>query len=112
MLAPGNLGTRNNRPMSIRDDSNHINPRQVELSSPTPARLFFPPGSHEEHVDRAAFELERNLSAALAMNREARVRQFEVDRACLAQASRDMRRVMGAMLTRHRDELAEDGRLG
>ena len=87
----------------------HINPRQIELSSPRPARLFFPPGSHEEHVERAAFELERNLSAALTMNREARIRQFEVDRTSLAQASRDMRRVMRAMLMRHRDELTADG---
>jgi hypothetical protein len=88
----------------------HINPRQVELSSPKPARLFFPRGSHEEHVERAAFELERNLAAALAMNRDARIRRVEVDRARLTEASRDMRRVMLAMLVRHGAELAEDTR--
>ncbi len=86
----------------------HINPRQIAFASPKPARIFFPPGSHEEHVERAAFELERNLPAALAMNREARVRQFEVDGARLAEASREMRRVMRDMLARHHDELAED----
>ncbi len=42
------------------------------------------------------------------MNREARIRRFEVDRARLAQAGREMRQVMRAMLARHRDELAED----
>ena len=86
----------------------HINPRQIELSSPGPARLFFPPGSHEEHIERAAFELERNLPAALAMNREARIRRFEVDHTRLARAGKEMRQAMRAMLARHRDELAED----
>ncbi|MFY9550920.1 MAG: hypothetical protein WAU32_07205 [Thermoanaerobaculia bacterium] len=84
----------------------HINPRQIELASAKTARIFFPPGSHEEHIERAAFELERNLPAALAMNREARIRRFEVDGARLAQASREMRQVMRAMLAGHRDELA------
>ena len=86
----------------------HINPRQIELASPRSARIFFPPGSHEEHIERAAFELERNLPAALAMNREARIRRFEVDSDRLAQASRDMRLVMRAMLARHSEELTED----
>jgi hypothetical protein len=86
----------------------HINPRQVELASAEPARIFFPPSSHEEHIERAAFELARNLPAALAMNREARIRRFEVDDARVAEASREMRQVMHAMLAHHRDELADN----
>jgi hypothetical protein len=85
----------------------HINPRQVELASPEAARLFFPAGCHEEHIELAAFVLERNLPAALAMNRESRIRRFEVDAVRLAQASREMRQVMRAMLERHREELVD-----
>ena len=83
----------------------HINPSQVELHHVNTARLFFPEGSHEEHVDRATFELQRNLPAALAMNRDARVRRVQVDHARLEGAAEEMRAFMRELLARHRDEL-------
>jgi len=90
----------------------HINPRQTELYSVKSARLFFPTGSHEEHIDRAAFELERNLPAILAMNRDSRIRQIEVDRVRLAQVAEELRRYMLEVLERHREELLEGCELG
>ena len=88
----------------------HINPRQIELSSGTSARLFFPAGSHEDHIERAAFELETNLPAVLAMNRDARIRRTSLDDAGLAAAAAELRRVMLALLERHREELGQCGR--
>ena len=88
----------------------HINPRQVELSADATARLFFPAGSHEDHIERAAFELEANLPAVLAMNRDARIRRIKVDGARLAAGAAELRRVMSALLERHRSELGQGGR--
>lgn len=85
----------------------HINPPQVEFSSRAPARLFFPAGSHEDHIERAAFELETNLPAALAMNRDARIRRIRLDEDRLAAAAAELRRVMLALLERHRAELGQ-----
>jgi hypothetical protein len=89
----------------------HINPRQVELSSGVAARLFFPAGSHEDHIERAAFELETNLPAILAMNRDARIRRIEVDEARLTAAAAELRHVMSALLQRHRADLELGGRV-
>ena len=90
----------------------HINPRQTELYSMESARLFFPSGSHEDHIERAAFELERNLPAVLAMNRDARIRRIELNSVRLAQVADDLRRNMLELLERHREELIETNELG
>ena len=82
----------------------HINPRQIEFSSGEAARLFFPAGSHEDHIERAAFELEANLPAVLAMNRDVRIRRFRLDEARLTVAAGELRRVMLELLERHREE--------
>ena len=76
------------------------------------ARLFFPSGSHEDHIERAAFELERNLPAVLAMNRDARIRRIELNSVRLAQVADDLRRNMLELLERHREELIETNELG
>ncbi len=87
----------------------HINPRQVRLNSLEPARLFFPAGSHEDHIERAAFELKKNLPAALSMNRNARIRRIEVDSTRLVQAANNMQKAMLDLLEKHREELIEGG---
>lgn len=85
----------------------HINPQQTTLYSKDAARLFFAPGSHEDHIERAALELERNLPAALTMNRDSRIRQIKADSTRLAQAGEELRRNMLELLERHREELVE-----
>lgn len=86
----------------------HINPSQTTLYATETARLFFPAGSHAEHIERAGFELARNLPAMLAMNRDARIRGIELDGARLRQVANDMRQCMLDLLERHRDELTEE----
>lgn len=87
----------------------HINPRQTAFFSLQSARLYFPLGSHEDHIEHAAFEVERNLPAVLTMNRDARIRKIELDSVQLTQVANDLRRIMLELLERHRDELM-DGR--
>ena len=58
----------------------HVNPLQSEFPSyPEVPRFFFSPGDRAAHVDRASFELVRNLRAALASNALARIRRTPVD---------------------------------
>ncbi len=83
----------------------HINPRQVETDSFKPARLYFPKGDHRQHIDRATFEMTRNVPAALAMNRDPFVRRVKIDEARLLDAAEEMRSTMLEALNRHRDEL-------
>ena len=80
----------------------HISPVQVGLTpSPTPARLFFPEGGYEDHIRRAAFELEKNAPAALRMNRDPRLRRVRLDEARLAKAAQDMSAAMSELLAKH-----------
>ena len=80
----------------------HINPEQVALTPGlTPARLFFPEGGYEDHIERAAFELEKNAPAALRMNRNPRLRRIRLDEARLAKAAQDMRAGMFELLVKH-----------
>lgn len=89
----------------------HINPRQKDFYSTTPARIFFPYGSHEDHIERAAFEVERNLPAFLAMNRDSRVRATELDSLILAELADELRRNMFELLERHREDPKEESAL-
>lgn len=83
----------------------HINPRQIAIKSREPPRLYFPTGSHEDHIERAAFELARNAQAAIAMNRDPHVRRIRLGGANLSTAAKDMRREMRALLEKHRLDL-------
>ena len=65
------------------------------------ARLYFPEGTSEDHIDRAAFELESNAAAAIKMNRDPTVRGVCLDRARLAKAAQDMRAAMLDLLANH-----------
>ena len=80
----------------------HINPGQAELGSDQPARLFFPPGDYELHINRASFEIERNLHGMIAMNRHPRIRRVELDQASLRAATQDMRATMLQLVEKHR----------
>ena len=80
----------------------HINPEQVALTPGlTPARFFFPKGGYQDHIECAAFELEKNAPAALRMNRDPRLRRIQLDEAQLAKAAQDMRAGMFELLVKH-----------
>ncbi len=83
----------------------HINPMQIAIKSKPPARFYFPPGSHEDHIERAVFELTRNAPAAIAMNRDPNVRRVRLEGVNLSTAAKDMRRVMYEFLEKHRPDL-------
>ncbi len=85
----------------------HINPRQLEIHTTRSARLYFPAGSHEDHIERAAFELEANLPAFLAMNRDPRIHRIALDPARLAEAAAELRQTMTTLLDRHRAEVGD-----
>ncbi len=74
----------------------HVNPVQLNLPLPwsiTP-RIVFPPGSAEEQIERASFELVANTKAALQMNQLARLRQFLIRRSALETAAKEMKSYM------------------
>jgi len=66
------------------------------LSPGAPQRLYFPAGGMAEHVERAAFELERNAPYATATS----LRALALDREELRAAAAAMRAAMLAMLER------------
>ncbi|UHD15893.1 hypothetical protein [Thiocapsa bogorovii] len=100
-----------------QDGHLHVNPEQYDLytrfSGHTP-RIYFPPGSRQEHVERAAFELRRNAVAAARMSPIERIRACPLAEEDLASAAESMRRIMSRMLTEHLPEagqaIARDGR--
>ena len=67
-------------------------------------RLYFPPGTVAEHVERAAIELERNAPFAAATSLRRDVRALALDPERLRAASRTMRAAMIALCERHRDD--------
>jgi hypothetical protein len=74
----------------------HLNPVQLNLSLPwsvTP-RMAFPPGSMEEQIERASFELVTNTKAILQMNQLARFRHFSIKRSALETAAKAMKSYM------------------
>ncbi len=81
----------------------HINPTEQELTGRlrgVSARIYFPEGTRSDHVDRAAFELARNVTAAMRMHPLRRVQTATIDADALAAAAADMVDVMGTMLAR------------
>ena len=84
----------------------HLNPIQANLPLPwsvTP-RCWFPPGSAEEQIDRAAFELRKNTAAVLLMNQLASVRAYRFERDRLKEAAAEMKTEMLELLKTHEDE--------
>ena len=81
----------------------HINPVQVNLPLKweiTP-QYFFPPGSKEDHIERAIFELTTNTLAALQTNQLARIRKFHIEKKNLTEASLQMKKYMNELLIRY-----------
>jgi hypothetical protein len=74
----------------------HLNPVQLNLPLPwsvTP-RIAFPPGSMEEQIERASFEIVTNTKAVLQMNQLTRFRQFSIKRSALETAAKAMKSYM------------------
>ena len=86
------------------DGHMHFNPAQDYFNSRldlarTP-RIYFPEGSRQEHVDRATFELKRNIPAALAMNVLPNIQNYSLDARELEAASEQMHQIMSEMLVK------------
>jgi len=80
----------------------HLNPEQNKLiMTHGSARIYFQPGSREEHVDRAAFELVKNTRGALAANKLSRVRGFELDTEKITAAAERMIEGMRKLIIDH-----------
>ena len=67
-------------------------------------RLYFCPGTVADHVERAAFDLERNAPFAAATSLRRDVRAVALDPERLRAAGRAMRAAMLALCERHRDD--------
>ena len=86
------------------DGHMHFNPEQDYLNNRldtarTP-RIYFPEGSRQDHVDRAVFELKRNVSAALAMNVLPAIQDYSFDFDELEAAAEQMGGLMTNMLVK------------
>lgn len=89
----------------------HFNPQQCELfsgESNETIRIYFPVGSRKDHVDRAAFELQRNVPTALQMNGLARIRNYQLKKVELALAAEQMHQIMMTLLQEDEQRLSED----
>ncbi|MDZ7736274.1 MAG: hypothetical protein U5P41_09350 [Gammaproteobacteria bacterium] len=77
----------------------HMNMKQSRLlPQGVSARLYFSPGSVNDHIDRAVFELMHNLHYLQILNRNRRIRRLKVDRAELTRAAEWMRERMQALI--------------
>ncbi len=76
----------------------HINPEQGHLmyrhGAYMTARIYFPEGSQEEHVERAAFEIRNNAFVALQMNALPIIQNHYLDKKELAQSTEKMHQAM------------------
>ncbi len=86
----------------------HINlePLKINLRGYVP-RLYFPSGRHEDHIERAAFELATNTTAALKLNMIARIREFPIDTRKLTVAAGQMADDMHDLLVSHGERSVE-----
>lgn len=87
-----------------RDGHMHFNPEQDYLNNRldvarTP-RIHFPEGSRQEHVDRAMFELKRNVPTAIAMNVVPEIQNYSLDSKELELAADQMHDLMTKMLAK------------
>ena len=86
------------------DGHMHFNPAQDYLNNRldvarTP-RIYFLEGNRQDHVDRATFELKRNVSAALAMNVLPNIQKYSFDTTELEAAADQMYALMTEMLVK------------
>ncbi len=80
----------------------HVNPEQNKLLMiRRSARIYFEPGSMQDHAERAVFELTKNTQGALLENKLARLRSFSPDPEKLAAAAREMTDYMKALISKH-----------
>jgi len=80
----------------------HLNMKQALLiPRGHSARLWFPPGSLRDHVDRARHELVHNANYALRTNRRSVVRRTKTDPASLARAGDWMHDVMNRLIAQN-----------
>ena len=82
----------------------HVNIDQMHIQGhgPTVARWYFPPGTAEQHIERAAFELRRNvLAGVLPANSSWRIRRQAPSPEELAVAAEFLQREMLDLLHRH-----------
>lgn len=79
----------------------HINPRQVNFMADRTVQLLFQPGSYEDHIRRAAFELRANTSTAIKMNRDPRVRRFTLGQTELERSAEYLQEQMFELLSKH-----------
>lgn len=64
-------------------------------------RWYFQPGSVEEHVERAAFEIATNVNAILKLHREPSVERLWVDRERLREVASQARNLMLELVRQH-----------
>jgi hypothetical protein len=70
----------------------HFNIRQARyVPQGEMTRVFFAPGTVQEHIDAAAIHLRRNLEYARGMNLDPKVRKIKLDQPSLDRASELMR---------------------
>lgn len=86
------------------DGHMHFNPAQDYLNNRLDAartpRIYFLEGNRQDHVDRATFELKRNVSAALAMNVLPNIQNYSFDTRELEAAADQMYALMTEMLVK------------
>lgn len=84
------------------DGHMHLNPAQTDIFGWAGiSRMRFPPGQILRQIDRGAFELARNASAAALLNMLGRVRKFRFDQVALESVAEEMREYMCELTERH-----------
>lgn len=89
----------------------HLNPFQAERIAgrvQTTPRIYFPAGSHRDHIERARFELRRNLPAAIRTNLLPWVQRTPLDPDALAAAADRTAASMRELLDAHGGPAAEE----
>jgi hypothetical protein len=70
--------------------------------APAEARTYFPPASMEEQIDRAVFELGRNVAYCTGLHRSWRVRTAPVDEVAFQQAAEVVGEHLRDLVATHR----------
>jgi hypothetical protein len=69
---------------------------------PAESRVYLPPSTMAEQIDRATFELARNVAYCTGLHRKRSVRVAAVDEVAFAQAADEVRAYLHALAERHR----------
>jgi hypothetical protein len=83
------------------DGHMHMNPEQQGLLAGWGSQHYFPDGSRESQVERAAFELIENSQAFLLANQLSRIRDFRIDEERLAEAVAETEAYMNELLAKN-----------